>query len=136
MAAKGMKMNPVVHFEMPAEDSRRMADFYSNVFGWQTQMLGPDMGDYVLATTTESDENGPKKPGAINGGFFPKSNDKPAQYPSVVIAVDDIKEQMKKVEEAGGKVLGEPSDIPGVGFYVSFLDTEGNRVSMLQPHRL
>ncbi len=30
------KINPVVHFEMPAEDSKRMADFYSKVFGWQT----------------------------------------------------------------------------------------------------
>jgi predicted enzyme related to lactoylglutathione lyase len=42
---------------------------------------------------------------------------------------------MKKVEKAGGKVLGEPWDIPGVGLYVAFIDTEGNRVSMLQPHR-
>jgi predicted enzyme related to lactoylglutathione lyase len=24
-------------------------------------------------------------------------------------------------------------EIPGVGHYVSFIDTEGNRVSMLQP---
>jgi len=30
-------------------------------------------------------------------------------------------------------VLGEPMDIPGVGRYVSFTDTEGNRVSMLKP---
>ena len=136
MADKPMKMNPVVHFEMPAEDRKRMADFYTNVFGWETQMLGPEMGDYVLATTTESDETGrPKKPGAINGGFFPKSDDKPAQYPSVVIYVEDIKKHMKKVEEGGGKVLGEPWDISGVGLYVAFIDTEGNRVSMLQPRR-
>jgi len=135
MAGQQMKMNPVVHFEMPAEDRKRMADFYTNVFGWKTQMLGPEMGNYVLATTTESDEKGPKKPGAINGGFFPKSDDRPAQYPSVVILVEDIKNHMKKVEKAGGKVLGEPSDIPDVGLYVSFLDTEGNRVSMLQPPR-
>jgi predicted enzyme related to lactoylglutathione lyase len=126
-------MNPVVHFEMPAEDRYRMADFYANVFGWQTQMLGPEMGDYVLAATTESDEKGPKRQGAINGGFFPKSDDKPGQYPSVVIAVEDIKEHMKKVEAAGGQVLGEPWNIPGVGLYVAFFDTEGNRVSMLQP---
>ena len=37
------------------------------------------------------------------------------------------------VKAAGGKVLGEPMEIPGVGKYVSFIDTEGNRVSMLQP---
>jgi len=126
-------MNPVVHFEMPAENRQRMADFYSKTFGWQTQMLGKDMGNYVIATTTESDEKGPKKPGAINGGFFTKPDDMPAQYPSVVVAVDDINESMKKVMKAGGKVLGDPMEIPGVGQYVSFFDTEGNRVSMLQP---
>jgi predicted enzyme related to lactoylglutathione lyase len=128
-------MNPVVHFEMPAEDRKRMADFYTKVFGWKTQQLGEDMGNYVLATTTDSDEKGPRKPGAINGGFFQKTDDKPAQYPSVVIAVEDIREHMSNVEKSGGKVLGEPVDIPGVGLYVSFFDTEGNRVSMIQPIR-
>jgi predicted enzyme related to lactoylglutathione lyase len=128
-------MNPVVHFEIPAEDRKRMSDFYTKVFGWKTQQLGEDMGNYVLATTTDSDEKGPKKPGAINGGFFQKTDDKPAQYPSVVIAVEDIREHMSNVEKSGGKVLGEPVDIPGVGLYVSFFDTDGNRVSMMQPIR-
>ncbi|CAG1013195.1 hypothetical protein ANAEL_04630 [Anaerolineales bacterium] len=126
-------MNPVVHFEMPYDDRVRMAKFYESVFGWQTQALGEDMGNYVLATTTETGENGPEKRGAINGGFFPKKPDGPAQHPSVVVAVDDIKVSIKKVLDEGGKVLGEPMEIPGVGQYVSFVDTEGNRLSMLQP---
>ena len=126
-------MNSVVHFEMPYDKRERVAKFYESAFGWQTQMLGENMGNYVLATTTETDENGPKNPGAINGGFFPKKPDWPAQYPAIVIAVGDIKESAKKVTDAGGKVLGEPMEIPGVGQYVSFTDTEGNRVSMLQP---
>jgi predicted enzyme related to lactoylglutathione lyase len=130
-------MDPVVHFEMPAEDRKRMANFYTSVFGWKIELLGEDMGNYVLATTTETDEKGfPKRPGAINGGFFQKTDDKPSQYPSVVIAVGDVRGQMKNVESAGGKVLGEPWDIPGVGLYVSFLDTEGNRVGMLQPKEM
>ena len=126
-------MNPVVHFEMPYDNRQRMAKFYESAFGWHTQMLGEDMGNYVLATTTESGEDGPKRPGAINGGFFQKQADRPGQYPSVVIAVDDIRDAMKAVGEAGGEVLGEPMEIPGVGQYVSFFDTEGNRVSLLQP---
>ena len=127
------EMNPVVHFEMPAEDRKRMSNFYTKAFGWKTDQLGPEMGDYVFVTTTETDEEGiPKEPGRINGGFYPKKPDLPAQHPSVVIAVDDIKESMTKVEEAGGEVLGEPMEIPGVGVYIAFFDTEGNMVSMIQ----
>ncbi len=128
------KMNPVVHFEMPAEDRVRMATFYSNVFGWQTQLMGEEMGNYVTVATSETDDKGrPKMPGAINGGFFPKGDDMQAQYPSIVIAVDDIRESIQKVTQAKGKVLGEPMEIPGVGQFVSFIDTEGNRASLLQP---
>ncbi len=39
-------MNPVVHFEMPYENSSRVAKFYAQAFGWQTQALGAEMGDY------------------------------------------------------------------------------------------
>ncbi|HTG00933.1 MAG TPA: VOC family protein [Nitrospirota bacterium] len=128
-------MDPVVHFEIPYNEAKRMVKFYRNAFGWEMQMLGEEMGNYVLATTAESGRTGPKKRGRINGGFFPKKPDWPAQYPSVVIAVDDMAKSIKKVSKAGGKVLGEPMDIPGVGPYVSFIDTEGNRISMLQPLR-
>jgi uncharacterized protein len=126
-------MNPVIHFEMPYDNRQRMAKFYQSAFGWRTEPLGEQMGNYVRATTTDSDQNGPKTPGAINGGFFQKTDDRPLQYPSVVIAVDDVEDAMKSVKAAGGQVLGEPMEIPGVGQYVSFTDTEGNRVSMLQP---
>ena len=134
MRMVGMKMNPVIHFEMPAEDRKRIADFYTKAFGWKTELLGEDMGNYVLATTTESDKNGPKKPGAINGGFFPNSKDNPSKHPSVVISVENLDEHIKIVEKAGGKVLGTPMDIPGVGRFVSFTDTEGNMASMMQMH--
>jgi predicted enzyme related to lactoylglutathione lyase len=129
-------MNRVVHFEMPAEDRERVAKFYSDVFGWQMQLMGQDFGDYILATTTESTEAGPTKPGAINGGFFPKtgpgSGNQPP-IPSVVIEVEDIQAHMQKVKDAGGKIDAEPQEIPGVGQWVRFTDTEGNNVSMIQP---
>jgi len=129
-----MRKNPVVHFEMPYENATRVVAFYSQAFGWEMQTLGQEMGDYITAATTETDQNHMvKQPGTINGGFFPKKPDWPAPYPSVVIAVQDIKQAMKGVERAGGKILGEPVEIPNIGQYVSFTDTEGNRVSLLQP---
>jgi uncharacterized protein len=133
------KMNPVVHFEMPAEDVSRMRKFYEGVFGWKTNQMGPEMGEYVVVETTETENRMVKTPGAINGGFYKKTASMSNFAPSVVISVDDINEAMKKVTEAGGKVIGgghkagEPDDIPGVGLYISILDTEGNRVGVLQP---
>lgn len=127
-------MNPVVHFEMPAQDRNRMAVFYSKAFGWKTQMLGEEMGNYVVVSTTETDEKGMiKNAGAINGGFYPKNDEVPDQCPSIVIGVENIREAMDNVVNAGGKLLGEPMEIPGHGLYVSFYDTEGNRASIIQP---
>ena len=134
------KMDPVVHFEMPAKDNKRVADFYSKAFGWQMNQLGQEMGSYLLAQTTKTDEkNMVQTPGAINGGFFKYQNKQGFNMPHLVIAVDNLEEAMKKVEEAGGKIIGGASgkgkidDIPGIGRYISFEDSEGNHVGMLQP---
>lgn len=131
-------MNSVVHFEMPYEDKQRAASFYSQAFGWTADMLGPEMGEYVVVHTTETDKDTRmvKTPGAINGGMFKRT--KPEQAPSVVIAVEDIQAAMDRVTAAGGQVLGgqtpgQPDNIPGIGLYCSIVDSEGNRVGMLQP---
>ena len=129
-----MKKSPVVHFEMPAKDKARVSKFYTDAFGWEMQVMGPEFGNYVVATTTESDDKGPKNPGAINGGFFERDDNKPGMNStSVVISVDNLDEAVENVKKAGGEIQGEPMDIPGVGNYVAFHDTEGNRVGLLQP---
>ena len=118
---------------MPAEDNARTKKFYETVFGWQMTETGAEMGNYLLAGTTETDLTTmrPKNPGAINGGFYKKGQFGTSSH--VVISVHDIKAHIEKVKTAGGTVEGEPIDIPGIGTYVMFHDTEGNRVGMLQP---
>ncbi len=135
--------NPVVHFEIPGEDMERMKSFYEKAFGWQMNQLGAEMGNYVVVHTTETDENNMvKTPGTINGGFYQKTADPKSQYPSIVISVPDIYAAMEQVKNAGGTVVGgghkagEPDDIPGVGMFISILDSEGNRVSLLQPKQM
>ncbi len=129
-----MKKNPVVHFEMPYKNAKRVAKFYSTAFGWGMMDAGAKMGNYVVATTTETDKNMMvKTPGNINGGFFPRDPKQPGRNaPSVVIAVSGITKAIKDVKAAGGKIVGKPMDIPGVGRWVVFVDPEGNRVSLLQ----
>lgn len=128
-----MKMNPVVHFEMPAKDKKRVAEFYTKAFGWQMTQLGSEMGNYLLATTTETEQPGmpPKNPGAINGGFFEYGNY--GSIPHLVISVEDLKKHIEIVKNAGGKIEGDPMDIPGIGNFVMIKDTEGNRIGILQP---
>lgn len=126
-------MNPVVHFELPYENAERISKFYGIVFGWKLTNLGEESGNYILATSTETDAKPGMPAGAINGGFYPFKQDWPQQYPSIVIGVENIKEAIVFIEQNGGKVLGEPMNIPNFGVYVSFLDTEGNRNSIIQP---
>jgi uncharacterized protein len=130
-------MCSVVHFEMPYRDRERAARFYSAAFGWKTEMLGPEMGDYLLVTTALPGPRPDMPPdaalGSINGGLFPYKPDWPMQHPSVVLGVDDIQAAMQRIQAAGGELLGEPMVIPGIGEYVSFVDTEGNRNSIIAP---
>lgn len=137
-------MNPVVHFEMGYFDRERMKKFYESAFGWKLKETGPEMGNYIVAQTAETDDKGMvKTPGTINGGFYQKIEDPLSHAPSVVISVADIKSAMQAVVANGGKILGsmdasggtsmEPQMIPGVGLWISIQDPEQNRVSMLQP---
>src|SRR4051794_16725155 len=98
-------MDPVVHFELPYDNRDRIANFYRDAFGWELQMLGEDMGNYVVATTAKpgGQQRPDAVPGAIGGGFYPRKSDWPAQYPSVVIAVADVRRSMDKVKKAGGE---------------------------------
>lgn len=118
---------------MPGEDLARTKKFYESVFGWHMNQLGAEMGNYLLAGTSPVDEKMMHiEKGAINGGFYPKGQAGNTST-HVVISVPDIKKHIEIVKQNGGTVEGEPTDIPGIGTYVMFHDTEGNRVGMLQP---
>lgn len=126
-------MCPVVHFEMPAHDRSRVAAFYAGAFGWNMQQLGEDMGNYLLATTADADVPGAQFRGAIGGGFYPPQPGEGGTASSMVIAVEALEPAIERVRKFGGKIHGEAMDIPGVGRFIVFEDTEGNRNSMLQP---
>ena len=127
---------------MGYNDRDRMVKFYESAFGWKTVKYGEEMGNYVVAQTTPTDDKGMvSTPGNINGGFYQKAGPS-SKAPSIVISVDDIKAAIEAVKKAGGKIKGgmtpdgkhtmEPTMIPGVGLWISAEDTEGNRFSILQ----
>jgi predicted enzyme related to lactoylglutathione lyase len=128
-------MSPVIHFEMPATDMARIQRFYHSVFGWKIQQLGPELGGFALAFSTETDENRiPRKIGIIHGGFYPRRS--PDEHIKLTILVSDLHATMKSVERAGGRVVGGmqnpdgPDDMPGLGLFVNITDPEGNCVTI------
>lgn len=123
-------MNRPVHFEFQADDVERAKKFYENVLGWKiTQaMKKEETGmDYWLVMTGEKD-----KPG-INGGMYRRDSAEEKYYLyDCTIEVPDIDEAMEKVKANGGMIVREKDMIPGVGWFASAKDTEGNRFGMLQ----
>ena len=70
----------------------------------------------------------PTEPGAINGGLMQRSKDTPT--PVITIGVDAIDDTMKKIEAGGGTVVQPRTEIPNMGAYAYFKDTEGNVVGL------
>ena len=61
-------MNRVVHFEVHAQDLERAKKFYSEVFGWEMQQMGAEMGSYVVIKTGDPVPKDMASIG-INGGI-------------------------------------------------------------------
>ncbi len=121
-------MDKVVHFEIPVDDLDRAKAFYESVFGWGVHTL-PEM-DYTIAMTTAVDETTqmPLEPGAINGGLMGRSDKTPA--PVITIQVDAIDEALKRIEAEGGGTVQPRTEIPGMGAFAYFTDSEGNVVGL------
>lgn len=106
--------NMVTWFQIPADDADRAWRFYGAVFGWHAEDAHADR----------------RHLGAINGNIAERCID--LQTPRLVIHVDDVEASLAAVHEAGGRILTEPSEIPGLGMvYAAFRDTEGNVLNIV-----
>ncbi|MGH9242964.1 MAG: VOC family protein [Acidimicrobiales bacterium] len=120
-------MGKVVHFEIPADDVARAKGFYGSIFEWELQDM-EEMDYTVVQTVAVDDQQMPAEPGAINGGLVQRSADVPA--PIITIDVDSIDDAIKKIEAGGGSAVRPRTEIPGMGAYAYFKDTEGNVVGL------
>jgi predicted enzyme related to lactoylglutathione lyase len=106
---------------MPVDDPDRAEKFYAGVFGWKFQRFEGAPSYYGMATTGDDSKTG------INGALFARSQ---ADYTSVTMEVDDIGQKLAEVEAAGGKVVNGKTPIPGMGYFATCEDTEGNKFGL------
>ena len=119
----------IVHFEIPADDVEKLRKFYSELFGWKIEKMPGPMDYWGIATVPVDDKGMPVRPG-VNGGMMKKQN--PEHKPVNYIAVESVDEYVKKIEALGGRIVVPKMEVPGIGWWASAVDPEGNQFAMLQ----
>lgn len=112
---------PVVHWEMLSKDPARLSDFYQKIFDWKIHDR-PEFNYRIVETGGE---------GGINGGIM--KPDHPEPWPgntTVYINVDDLATYRKKIVAAGGKILIEEQEVPGMGTFSLFTDPDGRMMGL------
>ncbi len=108
------------HFEIPVDDPDRAEKFYSAVFGWTFQRFEGAPSYYGMATTGE------ENPG-INGALFQRA---PGTETTLTMSVPSIEEWIGKIKDNGGGLVLDKTAIPGMGYFATCHDSEGNKVGL------
>ncbi len=119
-------LNAINWFEIPAQDFDRAVKFYSTVLKAEVRRENfMDTPNGIL----------PYEGQGIGGAIVHSPNYKPSTDGALVYlnAHNDLDGAIKRVEEAGGKVLLPRTDIGNPGFIAIILDTEGNKIGLNQP---
>ena len=119
----------IVHFEIPADNIEDLKKFYGALFGWKIEKMPGPVEYYSIETVPVKKNSLPERPG-VNGGLMKKQN--PEHKPVNYIAVESVDEYVKKIVALGGQVIVPKMEVPGIGWWASALDPEGNQFAILQ----
>ena len=112
---------PVVHFEINANDSKKLGGFYSELFDWKIDFNNP-MGYGMVDAGGET---------GIGGGIGQSDGQAP-RYVTVYVQVDDLQASLDKAEKLGGKTIVPPTEIPETVTFAMIQDPEGNFIGLLK----
>lgn len=117
----------LVWADVPVKDIERAVRFYSHVLGMQLEVPPGFGGGIALVHGVEGPsidlvQDDPAKPATDRGTTIYLSSN------------GDIDGMVSRVEEAGGKILGQKQFMGDViGWLAYFEDTEGNRIGIQEP---
>jgi hypothetical protein len=134
---KGTPMSspaPVVFFDIAGESSSSLAEFYSEIFGWQiapdgrftTQVKSPPLvprSDYPAAGVGFTTTVTAPLPGQIR------------QDPSekrIYLGVPDVAATLEAIRAKGGTIDAPRFAVPGVVVLGLFTDPEGNAMGLIE----
>ena len=108
----------LVHFELPATDTARAKAFWSSLLGWSFQEPFGGMEYHMTDGTTPA------------GAIF-LADQAPVGHANIYFDTDDIDASLARVGELGGQAAAK-QPIPGIGWFATCVDSEGNAFSLFQ----
>jgi uncharacterized protein len=124
-------MPTVEYFQIPADNINRAREFYKKVFGWEMQKWSNSENseqEYWMFQTKDDEGN----PG-LGGGLMKRQS--PQHTVTNFITVSSIEEYSSKIEQSGGKIVMPKTEIPNMGFFSVFLDSENNMFGIYEDNK-
>ncbi len=101
----------IVRFDISADSPGKLKRFYEKIFGWKIEKL-PGSIEYWMINTVPVDEKGNPTEMGVNGGMAKRQ--RPEERITNFILVESVDEYIKKIGDAGGKVISPKTAVPSI----------------------
>jgi uncharacterized protein len=112
-----------VWHEQVSSDPKQAQDFYTQLFGWDTEVFDPGETNYTMISSG----------GQSHGGFGKAMEGAPPPHWLSHVRVENLDETIEKAKSAGGKLAAGPFEMGEVGRIGIITDPQGAYISAYQP---
>jgi predicted enzyme related to lactoylglutathione lyase len=112
-----------VWHEQVSSDPKQAQGFYTQLFGWETEVFKPGELDYTTISAG----------GQSHGGFSKAMEGAPPPHWLSHVRVENLDETIEKVKGADGKLVAGPFEMNEVGRMAIIADPQGAYLSAYQP---
>ena len=123
MSTVASSVGKFVWHEQVSDDPKQAQDFYTQLFGWDTEVFKPGEVDYAMISSG----------GQAHGGFSKAMEGAPPPHWLSHVHVENLDETIEKVKSAGGKLAAGPFDMSEVGRMAIGADPQGAYFGIYEP---
>ena len=123
MSSVATSVGKFVWHEQVSSDPQQAQDFYTQLFGWNTEVFKPGEVDYAMISSG----------GQSHGGFGKALEGAPPPHWLSHVRVQKVEDTIEKAKDAGGKLAAGPFEMGEVGRIAILADPQGAYISTYQP---
>jgi predicted enzyme related to lactoylglutathione lyase len=112
-----------VWHDQVSDDPKQAQDFYTQLFGWETEVFESSEGDYTMISSG----------GQRHGGFGKAIEGAPPPHWLSHVRVESVDGTLEKVRGAGGELAAGPFEMGDVGRMAIITDPQGAHISVYEP---